>query len=501
MHDILKPLIKQFMPFAQKEMGFDRPPKLFLRQDSQNADDPLGKTGFYDPKNESITIFTSGRHPKDVMRSLAHELMHHAQKCNGDFDNVENMGEQGYAQSNSHLRTMEIQAYQASIVFRDWEDSIKGTIYNESLQKGANENMSIENWKNKELKTLLTEKWGFKMDLGVLSEASDTKETEEVPEEEEEEKENLPPWLKKSKEDPEVQEEGFDKPKSATGAGPSNKGGKTDRSDVANKADPKLGRSSNRGQKKSAGGTQAPPKAGRIDRTDVANKAPAEWLKEAEEGADPEHCTTKTEWKHGPKREWDDSGKAAFEKCMSKAPEGPAIREVQIFNGATEICKQRHDLLGDKAVRGCIEEEMTRMMNEGFGEGTPADDEWSEKKDIYEMCPHEDEGGGMEIDLPMGVEMGSPEEGGNDVAALATQAMAAIHKLAAAAGVEMDTTVGSGGDDEELEEISKRKDDPRNARAKEWPDRMREALKTRGLDLTERQLQHVLRKALELQKR
>ena len=47
------------------------------------------------------------------------------------------------------------------------------------------------------------------------------------------------------------------------------------------------------------------------------------------------------------------------------------------------------------------------MMNEGFGEGTPADDEWSEKKDIYEMCPHEDEGAGMEIDLPMGVEMGA----------------------------------------------------------------------------------------------
>jgi hypothetical protein len=170
MIDILKPLIKQFMPFAQKQMGFNRPPKLFLRQDAQNSADPLGKTGFYDPAKESITIFTTGRHPKDVMRSLAHELMHHAQKCKGDFDNVENMGEQGYAQSNSHLRTMEIQAYQASIVFRDWEDSIKGTIYNESLQKGAKENMSTKNWKNKEINTLLTEKWGFKMDLGSLNE-------------------------------------------------------------------------------------------------------------------------------------------------------------------------------------------------------------------------------------------------------------------------------------------------------------------------------------------
>ena len=37
----LKTLIKQFIPFAQEKMGFDRPPRLFLRQDSQNADDQL----------------------------------------------------------------------------------------------------------------------------------------------------------------------------------------------------------------------------------------------------------------------------------------------------------------------------------------------------------------------------------------------------------------------------------------------------------------------------
>ena len=149
----LKELIKQFMPFAQEQMGFDRPPKLFLRQDAENAANPLGKTGFYDPQAESITIYVSGRHPKDILRSLSHELMHHTQKCNGDFDNAESegMGEQGYAQNNPHMRTMEIQAYQASIVFRDWEDSLKETIYYEHLQKGANKTMSTKEWKNKEI--------------------------------------------------------------------------------------------------------------------------------------------------------------------------------------------------------------------------------------------------------------------------------------------------------------------------------------------------------------
>ena len=121
------------MPFAQEKMGFSHPPRLFLRKDEQNAANPMGKTGFYDPQKESITLYITGRHPKDIMRSLAHELQHHTQKCNGQFENVQNMGEEGYAQADPHMRSMEIEAYQASIVFRDWEDSQKGTIYYEHL--------------------------------------------------------------------------------------------------------------------------------------------------------------------------------------------------------------------------------------------------------------------------------------------------------------------------------------------------------------------------------
>jgi len=190
--DDVKDLIKRFLPFAQEKMGFDRPPKLFLRQDAENAANPLGKTGFYDPQAESITIYVSNRHPKDILRSLSHELMHHTQKCNGDFDNEESqgMGEQGYAQNNIHMRTMEIQAYQASIVFRDWEDSLKETIYYEHLQKGANKAMSTKEWKNGEINTLLTEKWGFKFNLDALNEAKKKLKEDSEWEEHEHEKEN-----------------------------------------------------------------------------------------------------------------------------------------------------------------------------------------------------------------------------------------------------------------------------------------------------------------------
>ena len=83
---------------------------------------------------------------------------------------------------------MEIQAYQASIVFRDWEDSTKGTIYYEHLQKG-DKKMSTKNWKNKELTTLLSEAWGFK--FNTLQEFEEFDGSGEIQEEGAEEIEEL----------------------------------------------------------------------------------------------------------------------------------------------------------------------------------------------------------------------------------------------------------------------------------------------------------------------
>ena len=170
MNDALAPLIKQFLPFAQERMGFEKPPRLFLRSDAENAKNPLGKTAYYDPEAKSVTLYVVDRHPKDIMRSLSHELVHHTQNCNGQFDNAGEMGE-GYAQNNEHLREMERQAYEVgNLCFRDWEDSIKNTIYFEHLHKGANKRMSIKNWKNRELGSLLSEAWGFGFTTDKLDE-------------------------------------------------------------------------------------------------------------------------------------------------------------------------------------------------------------------------------------------------------------------------------------------------------------------------------------------
>ena len=158
--------------FAKERLGFQKPPSIFLNHDERNAGNTLGKTGHYDPNTMEIHVFATGRHPKDILISIAHELVHHNQNENGQFDDMGYSGK-GYAQKNPHLRNMEREANDP-MLFRDWEDSLKekeNTIYNER----RNRKMSLKEWKNNEIGELLTDKWGFKMDLGKLNEAKEGK--------------------------------------------------------------------------------------------------------------------------------------------------------------------------------------------------------------------------------------------------------------------------------------------------------------------------------------
>ena len=175
--------------FAQKRFGFKKPPTLHLVSDNDNASKPLGKTAYYDPQGMAITIYTDNRHTKDILRSLAHELVHHTQNENGMLNDSGYHG-QGYAQKNKDLRQSEKEAYlKGNMCFRDWEDGLKQskpTIYNEWRIKS----MSTKKWKNNELMENLSEKFGFKMDLGLLKEAKYKKDDEKEEESEESEEKN-----------------------------------------------------------------------------------------------------------------------------------------------------------------------------------------------------------------------------------------------------------------------------------------------------------------------
>ena len=120
---VVEGLIEKYFPYAQENLRFDQPVSIYLESDLKNSHNPLGKTAHYEPNNMAITIYVDGRHPKDIMRSVSHELTHHAQNCAGHFENL-GPTEEGYAQKDPHLRKMEEDAYlRGNLVFRDWENS------------------------------------------------------------------------------------------------------------------------------------------------------------------------------------------------------------------------------------------------------------------------------------------------------------------------------------------------------------------------------------------
>ena len=94
--------IFSLVDFAKERFGFKYPPSIFLNQDQPNSEKILAKTGYYDPETMEIHIYTTGRHPKDILRSIAHELVHHYQNEKGQFENAGYSGK-GYAQKNKNL--------------------------------------------------------------------------------------------------------------------------------------------------------------------------------------------------------------------------------------------------------------------------------------------------------------------------------------------------------------------------------------------------------------
>ena len=159
-------MLKSLTLFAKDNLSIDNMPAIFLRSDMENAKEALGKTAYYNPELSEIHVFVDGRHTKDILRSVAHELVHHMQNEKGSLVDQGYHG-QGYAQKNPHLRNMEKEAYlKGNMCFRDWEDSYKTTNYSE---RGTN--MSLKEWKNNELNRLMMKKFGLLKEEANVEEA------------------------------------------------------------------------------------------------------------------------------------------------------------------------------------------------------------------------------------------------------------------------------------------------------------------------------------------
>ena len=110
---------------AKEKYNIQQQPKLILKKDEENAQKIFGRTAHYDPENQTIVLYISNRHPKDILRSFCHEMIHHVQNERGDLE-MGDVSSPTYAQDNQHMRKMEMEAYlKGNLLLRDFEDNFK----------------------------------------------------------------------------------------------------------------------------------------------------------------------------------------------------------------------------------------------------------------------------------------------------------------------------------------------------------------------------------------
>lgn len=132
-----------------KRLGIQNAPKIIFTNDKKNSKEAFGKTAYYDPTQRVVRVYVTGRHPTDILRSFAHELIHHWQNEHGALPNS-NAGQEHYAQKDPVLRRREMEAYLfGNILFRDWQDENRYGPINENLR--INDPTTI----HKEIKNLL----------------------------------------------------------------------------------------------------------------------------------------------------------------------------------------------------------------------------------------------------------------------------------------------------------------------------------------------------------
>ena len=121
----LKEALGEIFKTAQEQLNIQNVPQLHLKHDEENAQGIFGKTAYYDPTEQSVVLYITNRHPKDICRSFAHELIHHVQNERGDLE-MGDASQATYAQDDPHMRKMEMEAYlKGNLLFRDWEDKVK----------------------------------------------------------------------------------------------------------------------------------------------------------------------------------------------------------------------------------------------------------------------------------------------------------------------------------------------------------------------------------------
>lgn len=150
----LKKEIASLMAFISSKINIKPYPKIIFKDEEQ--DGLFIKTGYYLPDEKSVTLFTAERHPKDILRSLAHELVHHNQNLE---DPDRDWGHGGNLEEDEELKKLESDAFlRGNILFREWTETQKP-------RQKQNINESVNPKQEKWLRLQATETYGITDDF------------------------------------------------------------------------------------------------------------------------------------------------------------------------------------------------------------------------------------------------------------------------------------------------------------------------------------------------
>ena len=107
---------------VEKGRNIEPLPKVeFIDGDTENAKDFFGKTAYYDPATQTIVLYTEGRHPKDIVRSFSHEMVHHTQNLEDRLEGIATTN----TMEDKNLDKIEQEAnLVGTMTFRNWTDTI-----------------------------------------------------------------------------------------------------------------------------------------------------------------------------------------------------------------------------------------------------------------------------------------------------------------------------------------------------------------------------------------
>ena len=130
-------IVRDFVDFAGDRLGLERPPKIKLIRDPKQAAERKSFGGYM--PGGGIEINIGNRHIMDVLRTLAHEMVHHKQDVAGELN--DRSGKDGSPEENEAnakaavimrlWAKMNPELFQrASILAEQWSKDESKRIYN-----------------------------------------------------------------------------------------------------------------------------------------------------------------------------------------------------------------------------------------------------------------------------------------------------------------------------------------------------------------------------------